>query len=487
MCGAKLFLSTSEIFEFVYNCFYFLNGFYDSLFLRYTYFADFNADGLIDIFFFNDRRKDNENAVGRMMINQGSRKFIADPNVMEYARTALLHDADGDGYAEEFVVQRSACYPQRLGPDTDPRMDWMGPWPDERIEFCRSRPQGSTAVFKFVQNEIQLISESYWITIEEDTERSALFCAHGRFVNNVCHATSSASLDFDNDQKADLIIIFRKYMLLYLSSDRPNGELPLRDNYSLMKRWPETCDALGIRVVDFDLDGKEEVLIVCREPGTHVMFRIEDGKFEVQEEAVEFLNDENLTRTTEEQFNQVCSSYMDGTPEEDVSVCFDEICFDNECTEYLGLDWSKGTSGLAIVDLNNDGYMDIVLTQTDANMAILRNKPPDILNKYVAFVLHGTISNYYGIGATVLLEASNMETNRIQLREISSVQHVADKRGTKDDRIVFGLGVHGIPETLTIRWPAPHHSEQILDLRNWSGQGSGTMVDPYIVTEHGEP
>eukprot|EP00493_Phyllostaurus_siculus_P001154 UN01162 len=128
-----------------------------------------------------------------------------------------------------------------------------------------------------------------------------------------------------------------------------------------MKRWPETCEALGIRVVDFDLDGKEEVLIVCREPGTHVMYRIEDGKFAVQEEAVEFLNDQDLTRTTEEQFHQVCSKYTDGTPVEDVSVCFDEICFDNECTEYLGLDWSKGTSGLAIVDLNNDGYMDIVL------------------------------------------------------------------------------------------------------------------------------
>ena len=45
------------------------------------------------------------------MLNQGSRKFVAEEVMMEYSRTALLHDADGDGYAEEFVLQRGACLP----------------------------------------------------------------------------------------------------------------------------------------------------------------------------------------------------------------------------------------------------------------------------------------------------------------------------------------------------------------------------------------
>lgn len=82
---------------------------------------DANGDGLLDIFLAADRPFSNDVIPGLMLINQGNRRWKQDPNLREYSKAMLLTDVDLDGFANELVVTRDACFPERRGPETDPR------------------------------------------------------------------------------------------------------------------------------------------------------------------------------------------------------------------------------------------------------------------------------------------------------------------------------------------------------------------------------
>jgi len=80
-------------------------------------------------------------------------------------------------------------------------------------------------------------------------------------------------------------------------------------------------------------------------------------------------------------------------------------------------------------------------------------------NRFICFRLIGTpdaqykATNYYGVGATVILHATDENGVKIkQLREISSVQHHTDKYSSKDDRIIFGLGNNLKPLNVLVKW-----------------------------------
>jgi len=431
---------------------------------RIAYWGDFNQDGMLDAFMHVDRRRSNLNIIGRLMLNQGSRKFVAEQVMMEYSRTALLHDADGDGYAEEFVLQRGACLP--MVEDTSTYLQ-------ERIEFCSTRPQGTTAVYKFIDGSMELISPVFTSTLATETLADEHWCAHGEHINPICHATSSASMDIDNDQKSDLIVLFQERLLFFHSSDRTDGSMPLVNNPSATIDLGSICHAFSVRVIDFDLDGQEEILIHCKAAGDHMLYKYIDGEWVLETDSMGNLNNRNIAHPTKEDYDLVCSNF-DGSPE---SARYGAWTYNNVCDVYNGR--LSDVSGLSVVDLNNDGFMDVFITQWWGYGKILRNIPPND-NKYICFRLRGTESNYYGIGATMILEAENMQH---QFREINTYGHAPDKYGNTDDRIVFGLGSSGVPSSLTVRWPAPGHHKQIIDLTTWNPEGSGTMADPFIVLE----
>ena len=100
--------------------------------------------------------------------------------------------------------------------------------------------------------------------------------------------------------------------------------------------------------------------------------------------------------------------------------------------------------GVSVVDLNNDGFLDLMPCSTRCRVYLNRGTG----NSYIAFRLVGTISNEYGIGATVLLawRAEPAGAVRLQLRELNAVSSGGASRfGSIDHRLVFGLGAAGVP------------------------------------------
>ena len=142
------------------------------------------------------------------------------------------------------------------------------------------------------------------------------------------------------------------------------------------------------------------------------------------------------------------------------------------------------TKGISVVDINNDGFMDIVVsygfgyTRFYHNVPSLRSRN----NRYISILLKGAkgVTNEYGIGSTITLysKENNMSVSR-QFKEVSSHLHSSDKYGNNDPRIMFGLGRRS-PTWIIVRWP--NGDIQKRELGSWWKFKSGRNIP--LVIDH---
>ena len=139
----------------------------------------------------------------------------------------------------------------------------------------------------------------------------------------------------------------------------------------------------------------------------------------------------NVERTTDvlsyKQPNQLFWNQGDGT--------FSEIQFDKQPTV------SRGT---LFGDYDNDGDTDLLITQLNGKVALLRNesKTP---NNWLRLKLIGTRSNRDGIGAHITLTIGS-ESRMREVRTGSSYL------SSNDPRVLVGVGEHDVVDKLEIRW-----------------------------------
>jgi len=103
--------------------------------------------------------------------------------------------------------------------------------------------------------------------------------------------------------------------------------------------------------------------------------------------------------------------------------------------------------GSAFVDLNNDGFMDLVVTSLNEKPRILMNNVV-VKNHWILLDLEGTKSNRDGIGAMVELETAS--GRRLYNHVTTSVGFMS----SSDRRVHFGLGMESSISYLEIRWPS---------------------------------
>ncbi len=139
----------------------------------------------------------------------------------------------------------------------------------------------------------------------------------------------------------------------------------------------------------------------------------------------------NVERTTDvlsyKQPNQLFQNRGDST--------FVEMRFDERNTV------SRGT---LFGDYDNDGDTDLLVTQLNDTVTLLRNENR-ISNNYLRLKLIGTRSNRDGIGARVTLTLGAESQTREVHRGYSYL-------GSNDPRLLFGLGERTVVDKLQIRW-----------------------------------
>ena len=127
---------------------------------------------------------------------------------------------------------------------------------------------------------------------------------------------------------------------------------------------------------------------------------------------------------------------LDGTTFADVS--------ENLGQDFLRIAYQRGSS---FGDLNDDGFLDIVVTSLNQNPRILQNSGGNG-NHWLMLDLRGRASNQDAIGATVLLRTAS---GRTLLNHVSSTVGLMS---SPDRRVHFGLGKEEAIESLEIRWPS---------------------------------
>ena len=109
-----------------------------------------------------------------------------------------------------------------------------------------------------------------------------------------------------------------------------------------------------------------------------------------------------------------------------------------------GFALQRSSRGSAVGDIDNDGDLDLVVSNVGTGVDILRNDGGDRSGNWINLKLVGTVSNRAAIGTRVLLKAGDFH----QVREVRSGSSYLSQN---DLRLHFGVGTQEKVE-LEIRW-----------------------------------
>jgi len=384
----------------------------------------------------NHRRKDTIDAPGLVYTSRGGlgepRRYDAHPEVSHFAATASITDFDQDGFANEFIVFHQMC--NRNQPN------------------CTGQSRGT--VYKW----------------DATSDGFAKIWVSDPFASGT-QVVSSVSGDFNGDGLTDIAILTKtkkKGGEIHFWHSSGNPEQLLGNSTTTILPIPKDCTPRhSLRAADFDLNGMLDLFVLCKQ-GTHQIFQQQQQQQELSSSSGAAMSWSTLDATALGPL---------GNPKENMAStqAFFERCFwenddesspkqqcesdANELALLKGMHFIEfgkvRYSGVTLFDYNNDGFVDLFLALTGGLNVLFENRGVPG-NKFVSFRLKGTYSNPDGIGAIVQLTWKNaVDTEeKIQLREHNAQSFETDSYGSRDSRIVFGLGKTGVPLKVVVRWPS---------------------------------
>ncbi len=121
-----------------------------------------------------------------------------------------------------------------------------------------------------------------------------------------------------------------------------------------------------------------------------------------------------------------------------------DLKFENVSAAW-GLDQKGVSFGAAFGDLGGDGNLDLVYANYQSSVSVLRND--NDTGHRVMIDLRGTVSNRFGIGATVRIESAL----GVQVRQLWLARGYSS---SSEPAVHFGLGNDTIIRRLTVTWPS---------------------------------
>jgi hypothetical protein len=118
---------------------------------------------------------------------------------------------------------------------------------------------------------------------------------------------------------------------------------------------------------------------------------------------------------------------------------------------------SFAARGLAVGDFNNDGGLDVLISNNDAAPVLLRNNVGR-MNHWLGVHLVGRKCNTDAIGARITYQAGDLTRSRMKVGGGSFLS-------SHDPRLILGIGQRAKIEWLEVKWPEPSGAvERFTDL-----------------------
>ncbi|WP_343125152.1 FG-GAP-like repeat-containing protein [Opitutus sp. GAS368] len=123
-----------------------------------------------------------------------------------------------------------------------------------------------------------------------------------------------------------------------------------------------------------------------------------------------------------------------------------DLQFENVSAAW-GLDQKSISFGAAFGDLNGDGNLDLVYSNYHKGVTLLRND--NDTGHRIMIDLRGTVSNRFGVGATVRIESAL----GVQVRTLGLARGYLS---SSEPAIHFGLGEDTVIKRMVVTWPSGH-------------------------------
>ena len=355
-------------------------------------FVDYDNDGFLDLYVTNYVKYTIES--DQVCMNKGVRVYC-DPRLYEGELDVLYHN-NGDGTFTD--VTESAGFSEATGRglalawgdyDNDGDMDvYIANDADQNFLY-RNNSDGTFT-------DVSLIAG---VGFSEDGEAE--------------NGMGADFGDYDNDGRLDLVVTNFQDQTNTLYHNEGSGLFSDVSYASRIGTMSLPYLAWGVSFCDYDNDGYQDLFIA----NGHI------------DENVHAFNPTGFY----EQPNLFFGNNRDGT--------FDEVGVDSGSDMRL----EKVSRGFAYADYDNDGDLDLLVTNLKGTPDLLENGGGQ--NAWLTLKLIGTRSNRDAIGARVKVKTGHL----IQIREVRSGSSYLSQN---DMRLHFGLGKHRQVDQVEIRWPS---------------------------------
>jgi tetratricopeptide (TPR) repeat protein len=231
---------------------------------------------------------------------------------------------------------------------------------------------------------------------------------------NTFSGMGTDSVDLDNDGFLDILTTALPYEYFSLFHNSGDGTFQYASVTSNLAEISRSYGGWGIHVYDFDNDGENEVFIAT----SHVMDNIE-----VTQPHLHYLQKPLLLKYQRSKFTDISAG----------------------AGEAFQKPWVA--RGAAFGDLDNDGDVDIVISDYEGPAHFLRNEGGN-QHHWIELDLQGSKSSRDAIGARVKLTSGN---GKVQYRSVSTAGSYAS---SNDRRVAFGIGEVNAIREISIRWPS---------------------------------